>query len=138
MVAFLYRLRKSTRLAVGDPVDLARRLNDSTTNPDKQFSTTQATSFTDISSGYGFVSHLPNDSRGSCATVFRSNADGSYTIAVRGTEAGGNGNGIWDGSLARRRAQRAQLDHGSRPSGKAMLAYAILTPAQFWEAHAAP
>ena len=43
----------------------------------------------DPTDGYSFVDHHANDPVGFSASVFKSNADGSYTVAVRGTEPGG-------------------------------------------------
>lgn len=43
----------------------------------------------DSTDGFNFVHHTPNDNTGFSATVFNSNADNSYTIAVRGTEPSG-------------------------------------------------
>jgi len=63
-------------------------LKNSSLNPDKKFSATQATLFTNANTGYSLISQLPNTTNGTSATVFKSNADGSYTIAVRGTEPG--------------------------------------------------
>ncbi|WP_205074060.1 hypothetical protein [Parvibium lacunae] len=48
----------------------------------------QAKLFTNTTNGYSFVSQLPNTPNGTSLTVFKSNADGSYDIAVRGTEPG--------------------------------------------------
>lgn len=61
-------------------------------NNDKIFAIEQARAFTgsattDPTDGFSFVSYAPNyQDTGFSATVFKSNADGSYTIAVRGTE----------------------------------------------------
>ena len=61
-------------------------VNDGYAN-DKRFAITQADNFTDLTTGFTFINHHPNDFLvGFSATVFQSNADGSYTIAVRGTE----------------------------------------------------
>ena len=57
----------------------------------KNFSAAQAQSFLgtntqSLTDGFNFISHQSNDSSGFSATVFKSNASGAYTIAVRGTE----------------------------------------------------
>lgn len=58
--------------------------------PDKKFAQKQAQEFSDSQAGFSFLAHSPgtngNDTYGFSATVFRSNADGAYIIAVRGTE----------------------------------------------------
>lgn len=64
-----------------------------TNNPlaqDKLFASFQAKNFTDATKGYSFIGQLPNTSNGTSVTIFKSNdaSDGSYTIAVRGTEPG--------------------------------------------------
>lgn len=60
---------------------------------DKRFATAQADSVTDPTNGFGLLHQLPNTSNGTSATIFKSNNafDGSYTIAVRGTEPGSQG-----------------------------------------------
>ncbi len=62
--------------------------NDGFSN-DTRFSVDQAESFTNRDRGHSFISHQPNTSNGTSATVFKSNdpSDASYTIAIRGTEA---------------------------------------------------
>ncbi|TLS65381.1 hypothetical protein FEF65_13025 [Mariprofundus erugo] len=67
---------------------LQAQLISSQINQDKIFASEQANTFTAPAISYSFISHAPNDSSGFSATVFKSNADGSYTIAVRGTEPG--------------------------------------------------
>lgn len=67
--------------------DLASTLKDRNgINPEKILSDTQATQFTAPATGYSFINTHPNDHTGFSATVFKSNADNTYTIAVRGTE----------------------------------------------------
>ena len=62
-----------------------------------KFAEKQADIFTDAATGYSFQHHQPNISgNGFSATVFKSNADSSYTIAVRGTEPGLSGVGVDD------------------------------------------
>ena len=58
------------------------------TNIQAQYLTGSATA-TDLTDGFSFIDHHPNDWVGFSATVFQSNADGSYTVAVRGTEPSG-------------------------------------------------
>ena len=71
----------------GNTDDLIRWLKNSPLNADKIFASDQATSFTAPTTGFTFIDHHPNDYLvGFSATVFKSNADQSYTIAVRGTE----------------------------------------------------
>ena len=70
----------------GNRSSLIGNLIDSPLNADKIFAANQADSFTDPTTGYSFINQLPNTVNGTSATVFRSNANGSYTIAVRGTE----------------------------------------------------
>ena len=57
-------------------------------NPDKIFAEQQATEIADDATGQSLVAQLPNTIGGTSFTVFKSNdsRDGSYTIAVRGTE----------------------------------------------------
>ncbi len=60
----------------------ARLKDDQRINPDKIFALEQATAFTNPTDGFSFVSYAPNYlDTGFSATVFKSNADGSYTIA---------------------------------------------------------
>ncbi|MEO8628242.1 MAG: lipase family protein [Betaproteobacteria bacterium] len=61
-------------------------VNDDGFSPGNVFTQQQADSLTDSAIGYSFVNQYPNDAAGFSATVFRSNENGSYTIAVRGTE----------------------------------------------------
>lgn len=72
--------------------DVANSLQDSlqasALNDGKFFSAQQAKIFTDSATGYSFINQLPNTTNGTSATVFKSNVDGSYTLAVRGTEPG--------------------------------------------------
>ena len=61
---------------------------------DNRFATKQAGLFTgsatfDPTDGFNFIDHHANDLFGFSATVFKSNADSSYTVAVRGTEPSG-------------------------------------------------
>lgn len=75
-----------TGLALNDS-RLAANLKDSTINANNEFSDKQATIFTTPTDGFSFVSYAPNyQDTGFSATVFKSNADNSYTIAVHGTE----------------------------------------------------
>ena len=75
-------------VVAGNRDSLILNLNTSSLNNDKIFAADQATSFTDPTSGYSLISQLPNTTNGTSLTVFKSNSntDGSYTIAVRGTE----------------------------------------------------
>lgn len=63
--------------------------NSPSINPDKILADNQAALFADLTNGYSFISYTPNDLTGFSATVFKSNADNTYTIAVRGTEPSG-------------------------------------------------
>ncbi len=73
--------------------ELEGLLTNNTINQAKELADEQAKTFTgsntpDPTDGFSFVSYAPNSpSTGFSATVFKSNADGSYTIAVRGTES---------------------------------------------------
>jgi hypothetical protein len=60
-------------------------LQNSTLGTDKRFATKQADVFTDATKGFSFQNYIPNDSEGFSATVFKSNENGEFTIAVRGT-----------------------------------------------------
>lgn len=69
---------------------LEAKLQGTVLNAGKIFALDQAKSFTgsatsDPTDGFNFVSYTPNDSTGFSATVFNSNVNNSYTIAVRGT-----------------------------------------------------
>lgn len=72
---------------------LEGKLINSIINAHDAFTATQAETFTgsntsDPTDGFSFVSHAPNyQDTGFSATVFKSNVDNSYTIAVRGTES---------------------------------------------------
>lgn len=61
-------------------------LQNSALNAQKKFFEQQAKIFTDPATSFSFISQLPNTGNGTSLTVFTSNKDGSYTIAVRGTE----------------------------------------------------
>jgi Ca2+-binding RTX toxin-like protein len=50
------------------------------------FSDQQAKVFANPTTGYSFINQLPNTANGTSASVFKNNADGTYAIAVRGTE----------------------------------------------------
>lgn len=63
-------------------------------NDTKVFADEQINTFVASSTGYQFLSHQANTDSGFSATVFQSNADGSFTFAVRGTEPPASGNGI--------------------------------------------
>jgi len=72
---------------LGNPNGLYARLtNDDRLGRDKKFAADQAAVFTASTTGFSLASYQPNDVTGFSATVFKSNADSSYTIAVRGTE----------------------------------------------------
>ena len=81
-----------TGLAQNNPDALEGKLINSIINAHDVFTATQAETFTgsntaDSTDGFRFVSYAPNyQDTGFSATVFKSNADNSYTIAVRGTE----------------------------------------------------
>lgn len=70
----------------------SRLIDDERINAHNVFTADQAEAFTgsntsDPTDGFSFVSYAPNYlDTGFSATVFKSNADNSYTIAVRGTE----------------------------------------------------
>jgi Ca2+-binding RTX toxin-like protein len=70
----------------GNADSLVNWLKSSTLNADKKFVSDQATTFTDRTTGYSFISQLPNTTNGASLTVFKSNENNTYTIAVRGTE----------------------------------------------------
>lgn len=53
-------------------------------NPEKLLADTQATLFTSPATGYSFINTHPNDLTGFSATVFKSNADNTYTIESKG------------------------------------------------------
>ena len=61
-------------------------------NAPKIFADEQINTFVASNTGYQFLSHQANTDSGFSATVFKSNADGSYTFAVRGTEPPASGN----------------------------------------------
>ena len=71
------------------------KLKGTSLNAGKIFATEQVATFTGSATpsnptdGFSFVSTHPNDPTGFSATVFKCNADNSYTIAVRGTEPSG-------------------------------------------------
>lgn len=76
-----------TGLFQNNPLGLEAKLQEKIINPDKVFSASQATTFTDPTNGYSFISYKPNDSTGFSATVFKTNdTTTDFTIAVRGTE----------------------------------------------------
>ncbi|MHB1429787.1 MAG: alpha/beta hydrolase family protein [Rhodocyclaceae bacterium] len=75
-----------TAVVQGNADSLRDGLQTKSINDDNIFSQQQADIFIDSTTGYSFINQLPNTVNGTSATVFRSNADGSYTIAVRGTE----------------------------------------------------
>ena len=64
-------------------------LNEGKIFAEEQINTFIGTFTPDPTDGFKFVSYTPNDLTGFSATVFKSNADNSYTIAVRGTEPSG-------------------------------------------------
>ena len=69
--------------------DQALRLklsNANSINADKILADEQINTFVASNTGYQFLSHQANTDSGFSATIFKSNADGSYTFAVRGTE----------------------------------------------------
>ena len=74
-------------LTQNDLQALRNKLQESTINLHNEFVDKQASAFTNPIDGFSFVSHAPNyQDTGFSATVFKSNTDNSYTIAVRGTE----------------------------------------------------
>ena len=76
-----------TGLAQNDQGALEGKLIASIINAHDKFTSDQASTFTNSTDGFKFVSYAPNyQDTGFSATVFKSNADNSYTIAVRGTE----------------------------------------------------
>ena len=79
-------------LQAGDSNELKKKLELSPINSTKIFADEQINSFVDGNTGYQFLSHQANTDSGFSATVFKSNADGSYTFAVRGTEPPASGN----------------------------------------------
>lgn len=72
----------------GDRAGFVGMLQDSFINIDKKFTANQAAVFSDSSTGYSLISQLQNTTNGASLTVFKGNKDGSYTVAVRGTEPG--------------------------------------------------
>ena len=84
-----------TGLIQGDLNELTKKLTINALNVGKIFASEQAATFTgsstpnDPTDGFNFVSYHGNDNTGFSATVFNSNANNSYTIAVRGTEPSG-------------------------------------------------
>ncbi|MDR1367358.1 MAG: hypothetical protein LBJ76_01390 [Candidatus Accumulibacter sp.] len=75
-----------TSVIPGSADSLANYLKRISINPGNIFAEKQADHFTDASTGFSFIDQLPNTAYGTSITVFESNADGSYTLAVRGTE----------------------------------------------------
>jgi Ca2+-binding RTX toxin-like protein len=73
-------------IAANDTGALIAALQSSPLNNQNKFVEQQAKAFTNVTNGYSFINQLPNTVNGTSATLFKSNADGSYTIAVRGTE----------------------------------------------------
>jgi hypothetical protein len=75
-------------LSTGNETDLINKLKESSINGDNSFEDKQAGLFidTDFTGGFNFISHQANTDEGFSATIFLSNADNSYTFAVRGTE----------------------------------------------------
>lgn len=63
----------------------SRLKNLSSINADKIFADEQSNTFVDSATGYQFVNHQANTDSGFSATIFQSNADESYTFAIRGT-----------------------------------------------------
>jgi len=64
---------------------LASKLkNTASVNGAKILADGQIKTFVDSNTGYQFVNHQANTDSGFSATVFKSNADGSYTFALRG------------------------------------------------------
>ena len=57
---------------------------------DKRFTSVQASAFIDVESGILVTNHQPNDTAGFSATVFKTSASNSFTIAIRGTETSGS------------------------------------------------
>ncbi len=57
-----------------------------TINEGNIFADQQAIAFTDPAPRYSFINQLANTPNGTSATVFKSNKDGSDSIAIRGTE----------------------------------------------------
>jgi len=90
-------------LALGNVPDLIGKLKSSDINKSNIFTDHQAKLFTgsatsDPADGFNFINHIPNvDDTGFSATVFQSNEDNTYTIAVRGTEPPGEAanNNFW-------------------------------------------
>jgi hypothetical protein len=72
--------------AIRDSLAEALTIEKTPFNPTNLFSPSQATMFTDSSKGFSLVSHQPDQTSGFSATVFKSAANGSYTLAVRGTD----------------------------------------------------
>jgi trimeric autotransporter adhesin len=75
-----------TAVIPGSATSLQGYLRLKALNEANVFAENQARTFTDPSTGYSFINQLANTTNGTSATVFKSNKDGSYTIAVRGTE----------------------------------------------------
>jgi hypothetical protein len=75
-----------TAVIPGSATSLQGYLRLKALNEDKIFAENQAKIFTDSTTGYSFINQLANTANGTSVTVFKSSADGSYTIAVRGTE----------------------------------------------------
>ena len=67
---------------------LSTRVQTSAEGPGNVFAEGQADTFANSSTGFRFVSQLPNTPNGTSVAVFGSNDsnDGAYTISVRGTE----------------------------------------------------
>ena len=70
----------------GSANSLVGSLKQNSLNDDKVFADKQAATFVDPATGYSLFSQLPNTTNGTSLTVFKSNEDNTYTIAVRGTE----------------------------------------------------
>ena len=79
----------------GNVATLLDELEGSTFAPDKQFAEIQAKEFTDASAGYYFVDHMQDDATsGFSASVFSSNNNSEYTIAIRGTDPNKENQGV--------------------------------------------
>ncbi len=57
-------------LAQNDQQGLRNKLQNSIINANNKFATEQATTFTDTTDGYNFISHIPNTDSGFSVTVF--------------------------------------------------------------------
>lgn len=79
-------------LLAGDENSLKLKLKNKAINEAKILAEEQINTFVDSNTGYQFVNHQANTDSGFSATIFKSNADGSYTFAVRGTEPPEDGN----------------------------------------------